>query len=85
MGRDILKNLTFDTEMIPLKIFVFLIVVVLGIMSSIITAIIAALLLVKMVTVLKLNRKTEINLVIIACFSIVWGAALTPVGEPLSR
>jgi len=70
--------------MIPLKVFVFLIVVVLGILSSVITAIIAALLLVEMVTVLKLERKTEINLVIIACFAIGLGAALTPVGEPLS-
>lgn len=84
-GRNILKNLTDSIlKMIPLKVFVFLIVVVLGILSSIITAIIAALLLVEMVTVLKLERKTEINLVIIACFAIGLGAALTPVGEPLS-
>ncbi len=84
-GRSKLKNLTDSLlEIIPLKIFVFLIVVVLGFLSSIITAIIAALLLVEMVTVLKLNRKTEINLVIIACFAIGLGAALTPIGEPLS-
>jgi predicted cation transporter len=84
-GRSTLKKLTDSLlEKIPLKIFVFLIVVVLGLLSSIITAIIAALLLVEMVTVLKLSRKTEIDLVIIACFAIGLGAALTPVGEPLS-
>jgi predicted cation transporter len=56
----------------------------LGLLSSIITAIIAALFLVEIVTALRLNRDTEINLVIIACFAIGLGAALTPVGEPLS-
>lgn len=84
-GRSKLKTFTDSLlEIIPLKIFVLLIVIVLGLLSSIITAIIAALLLVEMVTVLKLNRKTEIDLVIIACFAIGLGAALTPIGEPLS-
>ncbi|NJD78681.1 MAG: DUF1646 domain-containing protein [Candidatus Methanoperedens sp.] len=84
-GRDKLKGFTDSVlNKVPLKVFVFLIVVVLGLLSSIITAIIAALLLVEIVSALKLNRKTEINLVIIACFAIGLGAALTPVGEPLS-
>ena len=84
-GRNKFKVFTDSIlEKIPLKVFVFLIVVVLGIVSSLITAIIAALLLVEMVSILKLNRKTEINLVVIACFAIGLGAALTPVGEPLS-
>lgn len=84
-GRGSLKSFTDSIlAKVPLKVFVFLIVVVLGLLSSVITAIIAALLLVEMVSALKLNRKTEINLVIIACFAIGLGAALTPVGEPLS-
>lgn len=84
-GRSSLKSFTDSIlAKVPLKVFVFLIVVVLGLLSSVITAIIAALLLVEMVSALKLDRKTEINLVIIACFAIGLGAALTPVGEPLS-
>lgn len=84
-GRDKLRGFTDSIlKKVPLKVFVLLIVIVLGLLSSIITAIIAALLLVEMVSALKLNRKTEINLVIIACFAIGLGAALTPVGEPLS-
>lgn len=84
-GRGNLKSFTDSLlKKVPLKVFVFLIVVVLGLLSSIITAIIAALLLVEIVSALKLNRKTQINLVIIACFAIGLGAALTPVGEPLS-
>ena len=69
---------------IPLKIVVFAVIVVLGLLSSVITAIIAALLLVEIISALKLNRKTMINLTIIACFAIGLGAALTPIGEPLS-
>ncbi len=69
---------------IPLKLVVFAVIVVLGLLSSVITAIIAALLLVEIVSALQVNRKTMINLTIIACFAIGLGAALTPIGEPLS-
>jgi len=58
--------------------------VILGLISSIITAIIAALLLVMIVTTLKLDRISEIRFVVFASFSIGLGAALTPIGEPLS-
>lgn len=58
--------------------------VVLGLLSSIISAIIAALILVEFVNVLPLHRRAEIHLTIIACFAIGLGAALTPLGEPLS-
>ncbi|MDI6879504.1 MAG: DUF1646 family protein [Desulfitobacteriaceae bacterium] len=69
---------------IPLKVFVFLIIVILGLASSIITAIIAALLLVEIVNAMPIGRKDKINIVILACFSIGLGAVLTPIGEPLS-
>ena len=59
-------------------------IVILGLLSSIISAIIAALLLVEFISVLPLHRRAEINLTIIACFAIGLGAALTPLGEPLS-
>ena len=69
---------------IPLKIIVFAVITLLGLLSSVITAIIAALLLVEIISALKLDRKTMVNLTIIACFAIGLGAALTPIGEPLS-
>jgi predicted cation transporter len=69
---------------IPLRWFVFLMIVGLGLLSSIITAIIAALLLVEITYVLPLNRRRRVEVVIISCFSIGLGAVLTPLGEPLS-
>ncbi len=69
---------------VPLNAIVFAVIVVLGLLSSVITAIIAALFLVEIVNLMPLERKDKINLVIIACFSIGLGAVLTPLGEPLS-
>jgi predicted cation transporter len=63
--------------------FVFLVVVLLGFFSSLITAIIAALVLVEVIGHLKLDKNNEILIVVFSCFSIGMGAALTPIGEPL--
>ena len=75
-------NLLLDR--LPLKLIVFLLIVGLGLLSSIITAIIASLLLTEIVSILPINRKNKIRISILACFSIGLGAVLTPVGEPLS-
>jgi predicted cation transporter len=71
-------------EHIPLSLFVFLLVTILGLISSMITAIIAALILAEVINALPLKRKAKINTTIIGCFAIGLGAALTPIGEPLS-
>ena len=63
---------------------IFTIVAILGLGSSVFTAIIAAIMLAEIVTLLKLNREYEIRLTVYACYAIGLGAALTPLGEPLS-
>lgn len=78
------KGILGISNAMPFRLFTALIVIVLGLLSSIITAIIAALVLVLIVSVIKLDRKSEVRLVVLACFSIGLGAALTPIGEPLS-
>ncbi|MBI4424329.1 MAG: DUF1646 family protein [Elusimicrobia bacterium] len=67
-----------------LAAFLFVLVAGLGLISSAVTAIIAALILVEVISGLKLPRAHEIRVVVVACFSIGLGAALTPLGEPLS-
>ena len=69
---------------VPLPAIVCAGIITLGLLSSVISAIIAALLLVEFITVLPLHRKAEVNLTIVACFAIGLGAALTPLGEPLT-
>ncbi|MBP7793194.1 MAG: DUF1646 family protein [Candidatus Goldbacteria bacterium] len=78
------KNVNKIENKIGLGWFVFFLVVLVGLFSSVITAIIASLVLVEIVSFLKLDRNSEVKLVVLACFSIGMGAILTPIGEPLS-
>jgi predicted cation transporter len=59
-------------------------VALLGLASSVITAMIASLVLVEFIAALQLRRADEVRVVVLACFAIGLGAALTPVGEPLA-
>jgi len=78
------KGILRMSKAVPFRLFLALTVIVLGLLSSLITAIIAAIVLVAIVSVLRLDRRSEIRLVILACYSIGLGAVLTPIGEPLS-
>jgi predicted cation transporter len=72
------------TKVLSLKVMAFILIVGLGLFSSVISAILAAIILVEMINAMHLSRKSKVDLTIIACFSIGLGAALTPLGEPLS-
>ncbi|RXA19776.1 DUF1646 domain-containing protein [Methanosarcina sp. MSH10X1] len=72
------------TDMLSVKVLGFLLIVVLGLSSSVMSAILASIILVEVVNAMPLSRKSKIDLTIVACFSIGLGAALTPLGEPLS-
>lgn len=82
--KKIKEFVVFATTKIPLPLFIFLLILVLGLLSSFITAIIAALILVEIVHALPVKHGRKVLLTIVACFSIGLGAALTPIGEPLS-
>lgn len=66
------------------RLLFFLLVVGLGVLTSLITAIVASLVLVELIGAMNLDRRTETGLVIISCFAIGLGAVLTPIGEPLA-
>ncbi|WHY01897.1 DUF1646 family protein [Neobacillus sp. DY30] len=78
------KYILWMNRVLSPRIFFGLTVIILGLASSIITAIIAAIVLVIIINVLPLDRKSEIRFTVLACFSIGLGAALTPIGEPLA-
>jgi len=63
---------------------VFGLIVILGLISSVISAILASILLVEILCALPLERDSKIDITVVACFAIGMGAALTPLGEPLS-
>lgn len=79
-----IQHLThWAVKKLGLRWTLFLIVFLLGITSSLITAIIAALILAEVAVMLPLERKGRIKLVTFSCFSIGMGAVLTSIGEPL--
>jgi predicted cation transporter len=78
------KGISVITQKLPFPLFVFLVVVLLGLASSIITAIVASLVLVEIIHVLPVRQNAKLRLAVVACFSIGLGAALTPIGEPLA-
>ena len=84
LQKPIAHHINKIADALGMKLFAFLVIIVLGFFSSIITAIIAALVLVEIISHLTLDRKHEVFFVILACFAIGLGAALTPIGEPLS-
>ncbi|HVB82200.1 MAG TPA: DUF1646 family protein [Candidatus Binataceae bacterium] len=55
-----------------------------GLLSSLITAIVAALVLVEIVGLLRLDARARLRVTVAGCFAIGLGASLTPLGEPLS-
>jgi predicted cation transporter len=65
-------------------LFIFIIISVLALVSSIISVIVAAVILTEIVVACPYERKDKINLTIVTCFALGLGAALTPLGEPLS-
>lgn len=71
-------------QRIPVAAVVAGVVFILGLLSSIITAIVASIILVEVITILPLKRRQKIVVCVLACFAIGLGATLTPVGEPLA-
>lgn len=59
-------------------------VFLIALLSSLITAIVAALVLVEIVGLLRLEARERVRVTVAGCFAIGLGASLTPLGEPLS-
>jgi len=68
----------------PMRLVVAVLVTALALVSSVITVIIASLVLVELIGAMRFREEDETRLVVLACMAIGLGAALTPVGEPLS-
>ncbi|MEB3825442.1 MAG: DUF1646 domain-containing protein [Desulfurococcales archaeon] len=64
--------------------FSVIFVTLFGLVSSIISVIVTAVILAEIAAALPVSRHARIKFVVIAAFAVGMGAALTPVGEPLS-
>lgn len=70
--------------LVPTRFIYPTLVLSLGLISSVITGVVAALLLVEAIVMLKLDRNSETVAVVLACFAIGLGSGLTPTGGPLA-
>ncbi len=65
-------------------LFTFIFITILGLISSLISVIVTAVILSEIAAAIKIDRKAKIEFVVLASFAVGLGAALTPVGEPLA-
>jgi predicted cation transporter len=64
--------------------FIALLIMTLGLISSIVSVIVTACILSEVIAALPFNRSDKIKIVVVTCFAVGLGAGLTPLGEPLS-
>ncbi|MCJ7516082.1 MAG: DUF1646 domain-containing protein [Dehalococcoidia bacterium] len=64
--------------------FVALLIIALGLLSSVVSVIVTACILSEVIAALPFNRSDKIKIVVVTCFAVGLGAGLTPLGEPLS-
>jgi predicted cation transporter len=69
---------------LPRPVLTALAVFVIALASALITSIVAALVLVEITGLLRLERARQLNVIILGCFAIGLCSALTPMGGPLS-
>jgi predicted cation transporter len=69
---------------LSVRFFVFTLIVLLGIISSVISVIVSSVILSEIAAALPISRNDRIKVVVCACFAIALGAVLTPLGEPMS-
>ena len=83
-NQQIYKMILNLIKKVGLRLFTALVIISLGLTSSIISVIVAATILAEIALALPIDRHKKIEFVVIGCLALGFGAALTPVGEPLS-
>jgi predicted cation transporter len=78
------KNILSIVTKLGWRLFAFLSIFIMGLLCSLISVIVAAVLLAEILAALPLEKKITVRFAVIACFAMGLGAVLTPVGEPLS-
>jgi len=71
-------------ERVPRAALTAVVIAGIALLSSVVTAIVAALLLAEAVQLLRFDSAKRITVTVLGCFAIGMGAALTPIGEPLA-
>ncbi len=83
-NEKIYRGIVNIMNKLGLKIFVFLMIITLGLLSSLMSVIVAAVLLSEIVAAMPVSWESKVKITVVTCFAVGLGAALTPVGEPLA-
>lgn len=83
-NRKIYPPITQLFEKLSPRLFYFLLVLLLGLFSSVLSVIVTAVILSEILLVLPVRREDKVKIAVFSCFSVGLGAGLTPIGEPLS-
>jgi predicted cation transporter len=83
-NRPFCDTVLFVSDKLGPRLFIFLFILVLGLISSVISVIVTAVLLAEVITILPFSKSDKIKMTVVTCFAVGLGAALTPLGEPLS-
>ncbi|BAN89575.1 predicted cation transporter [Aeropyrum camini SY1 = JCM 12091] len=82
--RQIYSLLAAAMGRLGIPVFAFIFTFVLGLISSVISVIVTAVILAEIAAALNISRERKVKYVVYASFAVGIGAALTPLGEPLS-
>ena len=82
--KQIYKGLNWMIKKLGFYIFILIFIIIFGFISSFISVIVTAVVLAEIAAALRIERSFKIEFVVLASFAVGLGAALTPVGEPLS-
>ncbi len=83
-NRSFCRGILAIASRLGLRWFTFLLMIVLGLLCSLVSIIVTAVLLAEIIAALPLHKQDKIKFAVVACFAMGLGAVLTPVGEPLS-
>jgi predicted cation transporter len=83
-NRPFCDAVLFVSDKLGPRLFIFLFIMILGMLSSIVSVIVTAVLLAEVIAILPFSKSDKIKMTVVTCFAVGLGAALTPLGEPLS-
>jgi predicted cation transporter len=83
-NRPFYRFIQTVVKKLSMRVFIFILILILGLFSSVISVIVTSVILAEIAAVLPINRNDRIKLVVVACFAVGLGAVLTPLGEPMS-
>lgn len=83
-NRPFCDAVLFVSDKLGARLFIFLFILILGLISSVISVIVTAVLLAEVIAILPFSKSDKIKMTVVTCFAVGLGAALTPLGEPLS-